>query len=203
VLDILNTSAIIHSSTTQQDTAMSSAMVTPEDYAFFDFLASYRWPNKTKRQIAAYRELVEHGDLQIETMLENALVQASGGAYIRTATVSEDFSDGGDGKKAVSLFRNNDIARDHWMNTFAISNVKNKTGLLRACCYSKQQKKFYFFAIPHNAYYGMKKIDIMLDNSTGYCEPQGIPKGKWSRYMVPSFERLATITEAEANQLTF
>jgi hypothetical protein len=86
-------------------------------------------------------------------------------------------------KKSVSQFRNNDIARDHWMNSFSISGLKNKIGLIRAVCYSKQQDKFYFFAIPYKAYKGMNRVDILLDSSSGYQEPQGIPKGKWTRYM--------------------
>jgi len=180
---------------------MSTALATAEDYKFFDFLAPYRWPNKTKKQIAAYRELVADGDLQIETVLENALVQACRGAYTRVAEMGRDFCDGGDAKKASSNFRNNDLARNLWTNSFAITNLKNKKGVIRALCYSKEQDKFYFFAIPYKAYKGMNRVDIALDNSSGYREPVGIPKGKWTRYMIPNFEQLATITSAEVNLL--
>ena len=180
---------------------MSTALATTEDFKFFDFLSPYRWPDKSKKQIQAYRELVEDGDLQIETILENALVKTCRGAYTRVAETARDFCDGGDAKKSVSQFRNNDIARGHWMNSFAITNLKNKTGVIRALCYSREQDKFYFFAIPHKAYRGMARIDIMLDNSTGSREPIGIPKGKWTRYIIPTFERLATITPAEVNRL--
>lgn len=180
---------------------MSTALATTEDFKFFDFLSPYRWPDKGEKQIQAYRELVEDGDLQIETLLENALVKTCRGAYTRVAETARDFCDGGDAKKSVSQFRNNDIARDHWMNSFAITNLKNKTGVIRALCYSREQDKFYFFAIPHKAYRGMARIDIMLDNSTGWSKPIGIPKGKWTRYMIPTFEQLATITPAEVDLL--
>ncbi len=180
---------------------MSTSLATAEDYKFFDFLAPYRWPTKSKKQIQSYRELVADGDLQIETILENALVQACHGAYTRVAETVRDFCDGGDAKKSISQFRNNDVARDHWMNSFAITNLKNKTGVIRAVCYSKEQDKFYFFAIPYKAYKGMARVDIMLDNSTGWRKPNGIPKGKWTRYMIPTFEQLATITPAEVNRL--
>jgi hypothetical protein len=180
---------------------MSTALATAEDFKFFDFLAPYRWPHKTKKQIALYRELVADGDLQIETVLENALVQTCRGAYTRVAEMSRDFCDGGDAKKAVSQFRNNDHVRDHWTNSFAITNLKNKTGVIRAVCYSKEQDKFYFFAIPYKAYKGMARVDILLDNSVGYREPKGIPKGKWTRYMVPTFEILTTIDPKEVNKL--
>jgi hypothetical protein len=180
---------------------MSTALATQEDYKFFDFLAPYRWPTKSKKQVQAYRELVADGDLQIETILENALVQACRGAYTRVAETARDFCDGGDAKKSVSQFRNNDIAKDMWMNSFAITNLKNKTGVIRALCYSREQDKFYFFAIPYKAYKGKNRIDIMLDNSSGYREPIGIPKGKWTRYQVESFEQLSQITEKEAQRL--
>ena len=180
---------------------MSTALATNEDFKFFDFLAPYRWPTKSKRTIALYRELVADGDLQIETVLENSLVQASEGRFTRVAETVRDFCDGGDAKKAVSQFRNNDKVRDQWMNSFAITNLKNKTGVIRALCYSREQDKFYFFAIPYKAYNGINRIDIMLDQSTGYRAPVGIPKGKWARYQVESFERLAQISPAEVDQL--
>lgn len=178
---------------------MSYTMVTPEDYKFFDFLAPYVWPTYTKRQIALLREQVEVGIIQIETMLENALANSSK-KYRRIAEAYRDFTDNSDAKKAVSQFRNNDIARDSWMNSFAVTNLKNKTGLIRACCYSREQDTFYFFAIPHIAYKGMGKVDILLDQSTGYREPLGIPKGKWTKCQVDSFEELAKITEKQAEK---
>ena len=180
---------------------MSYTTVTPEDYKFFDYLAPKLWPNYTPEQIKLLRNQVEYGIIQIETMLENALAKRSKHAYKRIAEAYRDFCDNSDSKKSVSQFRNNDIARDHWMNSFSISGLKNKIGLIRAVCYSKQQDKFYCFAIPYRAYKGMNRIDIILDGSYGYQEPLGIPRGKWTRYMVPSFDVLATITEAEANQL--
>jgi len=180
---------------------MSYTTVTPEDYKFFDFLAPKLWPNYTPEQIKLLRNQVEHGIIQIETMLENALAKRSKRAYKRIAEAYRDFCDNSDSKKAVSQFRNNNIARDQWMNSFSISGLKNKIGLIRAVCYSKQQDKFYFFAIPYKAYNGMNRVDILLDSSSGYQEPQGIPKGKWVRYEIPTFDGLATITETEANQL--
>ena len=178
---------------------MSYAMVTPEDYKFFDFLAPYVWPAYTKKEIALLRKQVEVGIIQIETMLENALA-STGGKYKRIAEAYRDFTDNSDAKKSCSQFRNNDIKRDQWTNSFAISGLKNKTGLIRACCYSKEQDTFYFFAIPHIAYRGMARVDVLLDNSVGYKEPAGIPKGKWTKCQVDSFEQLSTITEAQAEK---
>jgi hypothetical protein len=178
---------------------MATGMATEEDYKFFDFLAPYVWPEYTAKQLALLRKQVEMGIIQIETMLENALANASG-TYTRIAENGRDFTDNSDAKKSVSNFRNNNTWRDQWTNSFAITNLKNKTGLIRALCYSKEQDKFYCFAIPHRAYKGMARVDIILDTSTGYREPIGIPGGKWNYYQVKDFLRLATITEKEANR---
>lgn len=181
---------------------MSTQLATPEDFAFFDFLAPYRWPNASKEKIAIYRELVATGEIQIETLLENALVQTSNGLYTRVAEDHADFTDGSDAKKAVSNFRCNNIWRDLWMNTWRISNTKNKTGMLRVVCYSKQTKKFHFFAIPNHAYKNISFLEIILDRSSGYREPKGIPQGKWVNkgYEVVDFPTLARIrTEDQEN----
>jgi hypothetical protein len=179
---------------------MSSAMATAEDYKFFDFLAPYRWPGVPKKKIAVYKELVDNGDLHIETVLENALAMASKGAYHRIAEHYRDFCDNSDAKKSISQHRNNDIKRRQWTNSAAITGLANKTGLIRALVYSRAQDKFYFFAIPYKAYKGMNRVDISMDSSVGYKDPIGIPKGKWAKCMVSSFERLATITDKEAEK---
>lgn len=181
---------------------MSTALVTPEDYKFFDFLAPYRWPNAPKYEIALYRKLVETGDLQLETILENALAITSQGAYVRVAEVGHDFYPClSDAKKAVSCFRNNNILKDEWTNSIAISGLKNKTGLIRALCYSKYSDEFYCLAIPNIMYKGRDRVEISLDRSIGFKEPTGIPKGKWTSFIVEDFKKLATITPAEAEML--
>jgi len=182
---------------------MSTQLATPEDFEFFDFLVPYRWPDKTAAEIALYRQLVAHGEIQLETVLENALVVASRGRYTRIAEDHADCSDGSDAKKSVSQFRNNNIALDQWTNSFAITNLKKKTGLIRALCLSKVTNRFHFFAIPYNAYNGMNRVDIMLDNSTGYREPLGIPKGKWTAYEVESFEALATVRHQDQARIRY
>jgi hypothetical protein len=182
---------------------MSTQLATAEDFKFFDFLAPYRWPNKSPEQIALYRQLVHDGDIQIETMLENALCQTSQGRYKRIAEDHADCSDGSDAKKAVSCFRNNDIARDHWTNSFVITNLKNKKGLIRALCLSKATGRFHFFAIPYNAYEGMNRVEITLDTSYGYREPKGVPRGKWTCFEVDSFEQLACVRHQDQARIKY
>lgn len=179
---------------------MSTTMVTNEDYKFFDLLAPYVFKNSPKQHIEFARNLVELGIIHVETMLENALALNSGGLYQRLAEHGRDFTDNSDAKKAVSVFRCNNKLRNTWMNTFTISGIKNKVGLIRAVCYSKQQNQFYFYAIPHCAYRGLQAVEIILDCSSGYRDPQGIPQGKWVKYQVDSFDQLSTISEEEAEQ---
>lgn len=181
---------------------MSTMAVIPEDYKFFDFLAPYVWPNLSVSQIKLLRDQVEHGIIQIESMLENALANASLGGYIRCAEYQRDFTDNSDGKKSISQFRNNNKAKNQWTNSFFVTGLKNKIGLLRVVCFSRQQDKFYFFALPPSAYQGKNEIEITADRSTGYkMDPIGIPKGKFTRWKLDTFEQLATITEYEAEQL--
>lgn len=172
---------------------MSTQLATAEDLLYFDLLSPYRWPNATPETIALYRELVLTGDIQIETLLENALCQASDGAYTRVAKDECDCSDGSEAKKAVSQFRNNNREQDRWMNSCSIRNIKNKTGLIRAVILSKQTGEFYYFAVPYRAYKNLTLIEIVMDTSKGYKDPEGIPKGKWCKYQVNSFKELATV----------
>jgi hypothetical protein len=176
---------------------MSTQLATPEDFLYFDLLAPHRWPTHSPDKLALYRELVHTGEIQIETLLENALCSASNGMYTRVALDRCDHSDGSEAKKAVSQFRNNNVDRGLWMNSCRITNLKNKTGLIRAVILSKQTGKFHFFAIPHCAYKNLTIVEIVMDTSVGYKEPMGIPKGKWCRYEVESFEYLAQVTNEE------
>lgn len=174
---------------------MSTTLATHEDFAFFDYLAPIRWPNTDYTIVSYYRQLVATGELQIETLLENALVVASNNQYERVATHGYDFSDFSDAKKAVSCFRCNNIAKGHYMNTISVTGITNKRGLLRVMAYSKYSNQFYYFAIPHSAYRGLSVLEIPLDRSTkGPIEPLGIPRGKWMAFQVPDFYSLARIT---------
>jgi hypothetical protein len=175
---------------------MSTRLASEEDFKFFDYLAPYRWPNKSKQEILAYRELVDSGEIQIETLLENALVVASNGSYTRICEDHCDFSDGSDAKKVVSVFRCNNIFKSHWMNSWRITGIKNKRGILRCLCYSRQTDRFHHYAIPYSEYKRISVVEIMLDSTVGYADPLGIPKGKWAKYEVEDFTTLARVTDS-------
>jgi hypothetical protein len=181
---------------------MSTRIATEADFAFFDELALHRWPDKTKEQRDVYRELVETGEIQIETLLENTLAIQSEGMYERVCKNEYDFSDGSDAKKSVSQPRTNYKLRGSFRNDFKISKVGNKIGMIRAMCYSTMQKKFYYFAIPRSEYQELNDINITLDSIDIYSinekAAQGVPQGKWAKFMVPDFKTLAIIKDNEA-----
>lgn len=178
---------------------MSTMEVTPEDYAFFDLLYPYVFPNISEECLIFARNCVSNGIIQIETLLENALANCSNGLYHKEATAYRDFSDNSDAKKFVSQFRNNNKKRGEWTNSFVIRGLGNKVGMIRGVGYSKIAKQFFFFGIPHEAYVGLDQIEITLDRFYNHhgsimeLSPLGIPKGKWSKYQVSSFEELANI----------
>lgn len=184
---------------------MSSMQTTPEDYKFFDFLSDYCWPDQTRRQRDHYRALVADGYLHIETMLENALANASAGQYRRIAEAYRDFTDGSDAKKAVSQYRNNIRPRPgvtpHWTNSIRITGLERKRGLIRAVCYSKYADRFLFWAIPYEAYAGRAAVEINLDSYRHMPGPVlGLPQGNLTLGCceVASFEELSRITHAQA-----
>jgi hypothetical protein len=181
---------------------MATMAVTESDYRFFDVLAPYVWPSLSANHIRDHkRPDVDNGLVQIESLLEVALANASGGMYKRNAINGMDFTDGGDAKKTTTVYRNNNKVRDQWMNSAPVRRITSKSGLLRVMCYSKIPDQFYYFAIPPKAYNGLTLIEIICDTGGGLMVPQGIPKGKWTHWQVADFDTLATITLAQANRL--
>ena len=63
-----------------------------------------------------------------------------------------DFSDGSEAKKASGVLRNNHIKKGCWAYSAKITNIKNKTGMIRAMIYNHYKDCFYYYAIPHEAY---------------------------------------------------
>ena len=176
---------------------MATMEVTPEDYAFFNLLYPYVFPNISNECLVFARKCVENGIIQIETLLENALANCANGLYHKESTAYRDFSDNSDAKKFVSQFRNNNKKRGTWTNSFIIRGLGNKIGMIRGVGYSKVAEQFFYFAIPHEAYLGLDQIEIQLDQFNGHfgdkeeLTPLGFPRGKWSKYQVGSFEELA------------
>lgn len=179
---------------------MGTRATTPEDHAFFEYLAPLRWPDKPLTIIQEFRELLITGDLQIETILENALVIQSGGLYTREAGI-EDFSGNwGDAKKVVSQWRNNDTGKGTWLNSAPVHKIETKGYMLRIMCYSKISEQFFFYAIPNAFYQNIGRVEIIFDqyyNCATEPTPYGLLKDghKWNDFVVADFKELATVTE--------
>lgn len=177
------------------------------DFKFFDLLAEYRFPDLDPEIIQHYRTAVEFGDIDISTMLENAMANCAN--YKRDSTIGRDFDDASlsDSKRATAFEHGsrktvNGVKKNTTYDA-TISSLHAKVGAIRACVYEPLHDKFYFFVIPHDAYKGLKNIYIPF--GTRYSDSYGYPmrNNKWWKYEVPSFYELAnrfSIKNAEDDQ---
>jgi len=166
-----------------------------EDRLFFEELYDKAHPNTLLEHKEHARQLTEVGEIQIETMLENAIANVNGNIK-RISVDGKDFDDGSDAKKTVS--RTHSYGKAHGIN---ISNVHTKIGTLRVMALNKITTKFLYFAIPHEAYKHItsstNNIEIPIDMETGelitdYENRRGKnPKVIWAEYQVGSFEEMA------------
>lgn len=152
-----------------------------DDEKFFNYLFEYAHPdasNEIKNFIR--KEFLLSGEIQIETMLENAIERVGGPE--KKSAFGMDFVDGSDAKKSCVR------TRAHGKNyDGSVTGVANKVGSLRVMMYERKQNRFYFFVIPNEAYCGMKYVEIpfTLDG-----EPKR--KNRFWNYEVQSFEEMAT-----------
>jgi hypothetical protein len=166
-----------------------------EDLRFYEELKVHAFGKVTKRIDEHNKFLIEHGVLQIETLLELAISRAGG--LVRDATTGRDFADGSDAKKATSSWRNNNIRTGEWTNSHAVRNIKAKTGALRVMAFNRYADCFDYYVIPRRAYAHLNSnsIDITLDKfSSCYSEPT--PTGrrsnsKWDIYRKANFVQMA------------
>ena len=119
------------------------------DIAHFNNFKSYV-PGYNKMDLVTLESLLNLGGLQISTLWEQALANILG-----CKVVSEDafdLSNGGDGK--ISSVRTYGYGKSYGS---PITNVSGKTGTLYAQVYERKQHKFYYFAIPYDAYCHISK----------------------------------------------
>lgn len=169
------------------------------------FIEAVIFLKKTRILIASRKQ--RNGYYNIPTLLEHTFSKLSCGRYERLDSDGLDFTDGSECKKCVSNLRK---SNGNFLNTFAISKIKNKKGLIRAICYSKRANDFYFFAIPYVAYHKLQRnkeeyidvIEICIETVKNKEQARGKlnPTGIWAKYRVDSLERLTTITHEEAIQ---
>lgn len=167
------------------------------DLLFFNQFYDYAYPNSTKEQKDHYNLIVENGEIQISTLIENAIAKMAG--LKRLSASAMDLNDGSEVKTAVSSFRNNHIAKGTWTNSYEIRNVKAKTGPIRFVGYNKLASKFEYYFVPNYMFADLKStLTLPIETVSGvYTEPKftGVRSGqsKWHKFMVPSFEELCKL----------
>jgi len=169
-----------------------------EDLLFYEELKHYVYGKRLTDKIDNHnRWEIKKGIKQIETMFEYAIAKTAGIKH--TPIVGMDFADGSDAKKVTSSFRNNNIKKGSWKNTYTIHGIRNKKGILRVMGYNRVLASFDYFAIPYDAYSHLKgeSLEIMMDSFSGHFDrdtppvPRGIVKGKFLEFKVDSFEEMA------------
>lgn len=167
-----------------------------EDLLFYHELKQYIWPNLTKRLDEHNIEMVKNGLVQIETLLELAISRL--GNLKIDHQWGRDFADGSDAKKVTSSFRNNNIIKGQWTNSYQVRNYKTKTGTLRVMGWNRFANRFDYYVIPNRAFQHLTgpALEIVLDSFTGYYnEPSPTGRSsysKWNVYKVKDFYQLAT-----------
>ncbi len=167
-----------------------------EDLLFYHELKQYIWPVINKDIDNHNVWMVENGLLQIESLLELAISKV-GNLQIEHKH-GQDFIDGSDAKKVTSSFRNNRVKWGDWINSYQVSNVKNKNGKLRVMAWNRYANKFEYFVIPHQSFQHITGpyIEIILDRFSGHYTPPTPIGGsvfcKWNQYKVDTFYDLST-----------
>lgn len=162
------------------------------DLKFFELLWSFAHPDRDLAHKNFYKELVRAGEIQIETLLENAI--ANIGGLVKESVNRKDFTDGSDAKKCVARFHS--YGRSFGM---PIKSIHTKIGKLRIMGYNPHPLKgtFHYFVIPHSAYEHITKtsnIEIPFSVKSGeiITSFSKSVRVEWHKYQVNSFKELST-----------
>ena len=102
-------------------------------------------PNYDKMDEETVKLLLDLGGLQVSTLWEQALATIIGCTVV--SLDANDLSNGGDGK--LTSVRTSGYGRSY---SAPVTNTFGKTGTLYVHAYERKQQKFYYFAIPYDAY---------------------------------------------------
>ena len=152
-----------------------------DDSKFFKVLYPKAHPNISQEITkVVYEDMMLTGEIQIETLLENA-IEGVGGPR-KNSRVGMDFEDRSDAKK--SCVRTRAHGKEY---SGPVTSIASKVGALRVMMYERKQDNFYYFIIPWKAYFDKTWIEIPFDLS-------GVPKRKnhWWNHEVKTFEEMAT-----------
>ena len=159
------------------------------DVKFLDHFWKYsRWSKDTVISYYQYKELLNAGEIQIETFIENVIADNSGGTFVKESGDGRDFSDNSDAKKSIVQFH-----RERY--DAAVTGIKGKLGILRVVVYDKHNDNFHYFKIPKFAYGNIGMIEISFnvkDQGISKCIPNR--STKWWKYEVMTLEELCNDT---------
>jgi hypothetical protein len=162
------------------------------DIRFFDEFVQYL--DFDVQDTSTLKKAVEMGLVQRERLVELAISAVSGIPI--DSRHGRDHADGSDTKTVVSGFRNNNIKKGEWTNSFCVRNIATKSGSLRVVAYNKFQDRFHYFYIPNWAFQHCSyTVEIPIERvSRCYQTPdfKGIPNKtlKWWQYECFSFEEM-------------
>lgn len=149
-----------------------------------------------EKHSAHNRRLVEYclpllypdGNVTLKRILNDGLISGSRVAECAVSRVSgikldpigstADLIDGSDVKTATVYHHQKQrfLAR--------VTNIKNKTGLLRCMVYNPFTTKWHFLLIPHEVYGSLYEVTIYFNKHTMKIT------GKYSKYEVDNFEEI-------------
>jgi hypothetical protein len=134
------------------------------------------------------RDLLRRGMLQVSTAFEHAVADTIGCEVI--STDEADLSNGGDCKLAT--VRTSSYGRRY---SGPVASIYNKTGTLYVQLFERIQYRFYYFAIPHEAYQDIPKssnIEIAFERNG---DPRRINNSQinWWDYEQPGFIEMCSV----------
>jgi hypothetical protein len=148
---------------------------------------------------------------ELESLNSEDLLEIAGAAVNKSITLTlekgRDASDNSDFKATSSKARNN-IKQEKkngvptgmgvWTNSYQISGVGEKIGTVRVMAYNKYTKQFDYWAIPHQAYKGLDKIEIPIEryrtsigDAPKFTGRPNYTTSKWDQWRCESFEEMA------------
>jgi len=135
--------------------------------------------------------LAKLGGLQVSTLFEQALA-VIGGHKVVSLDKGDLYRAGSYSDAKLSSVRTSGYGKQY---SAPVTNIFNKTGILRVQVYERKQNRFYYFAIPRRAYIEVPKssnIEIPFDLDG---TPRRVPKRRvyvnWWRYEVASWDEMA------------
>lgn len=160
------------------------------ELAHFEHIKEH-FPEWEKLDQQTVNILLKYGVIQVSTFFEHTV--AHKGGYTVVSEDTHDFDDHGDGK--LCCVRTSSYGTRY---SAPVTNVSGKIGTLRVQVYERKQNKFYYFAIPRQAYKHIEKssnIEIPFElDGTPKRFPMRSVKQNWWIFEVPTFEAMCKKT---------